>query len=53
MARVRDIKTLQTCTFVHASIHTYCNHHRQLTRRDIFTHGRAAARAEWRQRAVC
>ena len=53
MARVRDIKTLQTCTFVHASIHTYCNHHRQLNRRDIFTHGRAAARAEWRQRAVC
>ncbi len=53
MARVRDIKTLQTCTAVHASIHTDCNHHRQLTRRDIFTHGRAAARAEWRQRAVC
>ncbi len=52
MARVRDIKTLQTCTSVQASIHTYCNHHRQLNRRDIFTHGRAAARAEWRQRAV-
>ncbi len=52
MARVRDIQTLQQCTAVQASIHTYCNHHRQLTRRDIFTHGRAAARAEWRQRAV-
>ncbi len=53
MARVRDIKTLQTCTAVQASIHTYCNHPRQLTRRDIFTHGRAAARAEWRHLAVC
>ena len=52
MARVRDIKTLQTCTFVHASIHNHFNHHRQLTRRDIFTHGRAAARAEWRHLAV-
>ncbi len=52
MARVRDIKTLQTFTAVQASIHTYCNHHRQLNRRDIFTHGRAAALAEWRQRAV-
>ena len=52
MARVRAIKTLQQCTAVHASIHTYFNHPRQLTRRDIFTHGRAAARAEWRQRAV-
>ena len=53
MARVRDIKTLQTCTSVQASIHNHFNHQRQLNRRDIFTHGRAAARAEWRQRAVC
>ena len=52
MARVRDIKTLQKFTSVHASIHTYCNHPRQLNRRDIFTHGRAAALAEWRQLAV-
>ena len=52
MARVRDIKTLQTCTSVQASIHTYCNHPRQLNRRDIFTHGRAAARAEERHLAV-
>ncbi len=52
MARVRAIKTLQTCTAVQASIHTYCNHPRQLNRRDSFTHGRAAALAEWRQRAV-
>ena len=52
MARVRDIKTLQKCTAVQASIHTYCNHPRQLNRRDIFTHGRAVALAEWRQRAV-
>ena len=53
MARVRDIKILQTFTSVQASIHNHCNHQRQLNRRDIFTHGRAAARAEWRQRAVC
>ena len=52
MARVRAIKTLQKFTSVQASIHTYFNHPRQLTRRDIFKHGRAAALAEWRQRAV-
>ena len=52
MARVRDIKTLQKCTAVHASIHTHFNHPRQLTRRDIFKHGRAAALAEWRHLAV-
>ena len=52
MARVRDIKTLQKFTSVYASIHTYFNHHRQLNRRDIFKHGRAAALAEGRQRAV-
>ena len=52
MARVRAIKTLQTCTAVQASIHTHFNHPRQLTRRDSFKHGRAAALAEWRQRAV-
>ena len=43
MARVRDIKTLQTFTSVQASIHTNFNHPRPLNRRDIFTHGRAAA----------
>ena len=52
MARVRAIKTLQKFTAVQASIHTHFNHPRQLTRRDIFKHGRAAALAEWRQRAV-
>ena len=52
MARVRDIKTLQKFTSVQASIHTHVNHPRPLNRRDIFKHGRAAARAEWRQRAV-
>ena len=52
MARVRDIKTLQTFTSVQASIHTYFNHPRHFNRRDIFKHGRAAALAEWRQRAV-
>ena len=52
MARVRDIKTLQTFTSVQASIHTYFNHPRHLNRRDMFKHGRAAALAEWRQLAV-
>ena len=52
MARVRAIQTLQTFTSVQASIHTHCNHPRYLNRRDIFTHGRAAALAEWRQLAV-
>ena len=52
MARVRDITTLQKCTSVQASIHNHVNHHRHLNRRDIVKHGRAAALAEWRQRAV-
>ena len=52
MARVRAIKTLQQCTAVQASIHTHFNHPRQLTRRDIFKHGQAAALAEWRQLVV-
>ena len=52
MARFRDIKTLQTCTSVQASIHTHVNHQRHLNRRDIVKHGRVAALAEWRQRAV-
>ena len=52
MARVRDITTLQKFTSVQASIHNHCNHQRHLNRRDIFKHGRAAALAEGRQRAV-
>ena len=52
MARFRDIKTLQTFTSVHASIHNHFNHPRHLNRRDIFKQGRAAALAEWRQLAV-
>ena len=52
MARVRDIKTLQKFTSVQASIHNHVNHPRHLNRRDIVKHGRAAALAEWRQRAV-
>ncbi len=52
MARFRDIKTLQTFTSVHASIHNHFNHQRHLNRRDIFKQGRAAALAEWRQLAV-
>ena len=52
MARFRDIKTLQTFTSVHASIHHHCNHQRHLNRRDLFKQGRAAALAEWRPLAV-
>ena len=52
MARVSDIKALQTFTSVQASIHTHFNHQRKLNRRDIFKYGRAAALAEWRQLAV-
>ena len=36
MARFRDIKTLQTFTAVHASIHNHFNHPRHLNRRDMF-----------------
>ena len=32
----RDIKTLQTFTSVHASLHHHFNHQRHLNRRDIF-----------------
>ena len=39
MARFRDIKTLQTFTSVHASIHNHFNHQRHLNRRDIFKQG--------------
>ena len=46
LARFRDIKTLQTFTSVHASIHNHFNHQRHLNRRDIFKQGRAAALAE-------
>ena len=52
MARVRDIKTLQTFTSVPASIHNHFTHQRPLNRRDIFNRGRAAALVEWRQLAA-
>ena len=52
MARVRDIKTLQTFTSVPASIHNHFTHQRHLNRRDIFNQGRAAALVEWRQLAA-
>ena len=52
MARVRDIKTLQTFTSVHVSIHNHFNHQRHLNRRDIFNQGRAAALVEWRPLAA-
>ena len=52
MARVRDIKTLQTFTSVPASIHNHFTHQRHLNRRAIFNQGRAAALVEWRQLAA-
>ncbi len=52
MAKFRNIKTLQECAAVHASIHNHFNQDRHLNRRDIFKQNRAAARAEWRQLAA-
>ena len=52
MARVRDIKGLQQCAAVQASIHHHFTHQCHLTRRDIFNQHRAAALAEWRQLAA-
>ena len=37
---------------VHASIHNHFNHQRNLNRRQIFKHHRAAALAEWRELAA-
>jgi len=51
MARLRDIKTLQTFTSTHPSIHNHFNHDRFLSRRAIFREDRSAALAEWRQLA--
>lgn len=52
-ARFRDIKTLQTFTFVHASIHNHFNHDRHLNSRATFKANHSAALAEWRQLPVC
>ena len=52
MARFRDIKTLQKFASAHASIHNHFNRDRHLSSRDIFKQDRAAALAEWRQRAA-
>ena len=52
MVRFRDIKTLQKVTAAHSSIYNHFNHERHLNRRDIFKQHRAAALAEWRQRAA-
>ena len=46
MARFKDLKTLQKCTAVHASIHNHFN------RRDIFKQHRADALGEWHQLAA-
>ena len=45
---LRDVKTLQKFSAVHASIHNHFNQDRHLNRRDIFKQNRTAALAEWR-----
>ena len=52
MARFRGIKTLQEFTAVHASLYNHFNHQRNLNRRQIFKHYRAAALVEWRELAA-
>ena len=52
MVKFRDVKTVQKSAAVHASVHNHFNHKRHLDRRDIFKQDRAAALAEWRQRAA-
>ncbi len=49
MAKFRDMKTLQKCAAVHASIHNHFNQDRHLNRRDIVKQNRAAALTEWRE----
>ena len=52
MARFRDIKTLQTFTSVHASIHNHFNHQRHLNRRDIFKQGAVLQLSKSGKRAI-
>ena len=52
MSKFRDVKTLQKFASIHASIHNHFNLERHLTPRETFKQNRAAAVAEWRQRAA-
>ena len=52
MARLRDIKTLQKFSAIHASIHNHFNHQRSLNCRQIFKQLRASVLAEWRELAA-
>ena len=49
MAKVRDAKTLQKFTSVHAYVTDHFNQDRHLSRRAIFEENRCAAPAEWWQ----
>jgi len=49
MLRFRRMRSLQTFTAVHASVHNHFNQERSLSSRNIFKVNRAAALAEWRQ----
>ncbi len=49
MAKLRDEKTLQNFTAVHASIHNHFNQDRHLNRRDIFKQNRSIGLSKWRE----
>jgi putative transposase len=50
--RFRQTKTLQKFVSVHASIHNYFNHERQLVDRQTYKARRAVALAEWQSLAA-
>jgi putative transposase len=52
MSKFRDVKTLQKFASIQTSIHNHFNIERHLTPRETFKQNRAAAMAEWRQRAA-
>jgi putative transposase len=52
MSKFRDVKTLQKCASIYASIHNHFNLERHLTPRETFKQNRAAAMPEWRQLAA-
>jgi putative transposase len=48
MLRLRQMKTLQKFSSVHASVHNHFNQDRHLVRREAYKQRRSAALAEWR-----
>jgi putative transposase len=53
MSKIRDVKTLQKFTAVHASPFNHFNLDRHLNSRSVFKQNRSSALAEWRQLAAC